>query len=119
MRNEMPKLSHHITNDRAARYLYLATKIGFGDTVDVLPYLYDSDGSYVNRKLWIKETGIVMILNAKEDLVVTMYLMETNQLTAFYAQAGKVPPQKLYAKVQQNERRGYIKKQNMMTMEDF
>ena len=97
------KFSRHMTMDREARYLTIATKVGFGEVL-YTSTCSDRNGRWKNRTLELTSTG-VCIVRAEDNTVVTLYCA-TIATVKTYFKVGKLPPA-LFSVIRSNEKKGY------------
>ena len=95
------KLSEHITNDRQNRAVAIVMAVGMGEVVLSIP------DKYPNRMASLTSTGVVLI-TAKNGVVITMYLATYEQIDKMYHIAEKEIP-KAIKKVVENNRKKYKK----------
>lgn len=95
--------SRHMTNDRADRYVMIATKVGFGEVLYTSTYS-DKGGKWHNRTVELTSTG-VCIVKSESGTIVTMYCV-TLALAKSYFKLEKMP-RDLFAAIRLNERKGY------------
>lgn len=95
--------SKHMVEDRADRYVTIATKVGFGEVLYTSTYS-DRNGSWKNRTVELTSTG-VCIVRAEDKTIVTMYCV-TLALAKSYFKIDRMPKD-LFAAIRLNERKGY------------
>ena len=95
--------SKHMIEDRADRYVTIATKVGFGEVLYTSTYS-DRNGSWKNRTVELTSTG-VCIVRAEDKTIVTMYCV-TLALAKSYFKLDRMPKE-LFAAIRLNERKGY------------
>jgi hypothetical protein len=102
---EMAKtsFSKHMVEDRADRYVTIATKVGFGEVLYTSTHS-DRNGSWKNRTVELTSTG-VCIVRAEDKTIVTMYCV-TLALAKSYFKLDRMPKE-LFAAIRLNERKGY------------
>lgn len=95
--------SKHMTEERADRYVTIATKVGFGEVLYTATE--DNRGRLeVTRTVELTSTGVV-IVRAMDKTVVTMYCATiATALNLFHM--NRLPPE-LYKVIRSNEKRGY------------
>lgn len=95
--------SKHMTEDRADRYVTIATKVGFGE----VRYTTTEDNRgrlEVTRIVELTSTGVIIIRDM-DRTVVTMYCATiATALNLFHMD--RLPPE-LYKTIRSNEKRGY------------
>lgn len=97
------KFSRHMLEDRADRYVTIATKVGFGEVV------YTSTCSnlgehWKNRKLELTSTG-VCIVKGMDNTIVTMYCAKLSVVKAWFTK--EKLPKELFNIIRRNEKMGY------------
>lgn len=95
--------SKHMTEERADRYVMIATKVGFGE----VRYTATEDKCgrlEVTRIVELTSTGVV-IVRAMDRTVVTMYCA-TIATALNLLHMDRLPPE-LYRTIRTNEKRGY------------
>lgn len=97
------KFSRHMTRDREARYLTIATKVGFGEVLYTTTYS-DHNNRWRNRTLELTSTG-VCIVRAENKTVVTLYCATISTVKTYF-KMDRIPPA-LFAAIRSNEKRGY------------
>ena len=95
--------SRHMIEDRADRYVTIATKVGFGEVLYTSTYS-DREGRWHNRTVQLTSTG-VCIVRAEDNTIVTMYCA-TLAIVKSYFRIEKLP-RELFAAIRLNERKGY------------
>ena len=95
--------SRHMIEDRADRYVIIATKVGFGEVLYTSTYS-DKAGKWHNRTIQLTSTGIC-IVRAEDNTIVTMYCA-TLAVVKSYFHIERLPKD-LFAAIRLNEKRGY------------
>lgn len=93
--------SKHLINDRLDRYLFIATRLGFGEVVFSKPHK-TSEGA---GKLSITSTGVILI-TGYSDTLITLYIATAGQIKQYYGDT--TIPQTLLRQVYQNTKRNLI-----------
>ena len=96
------KFSRHALEEREDRIVWIATEVGFGQVIDTIQ-IYDVGRSY--RRVELTETGVAIIKDVNEDIVVTMYLPTPRQLIGWYGDKNLIPIRLLNV-AKRNEKRG-------------
>ena len=96
------RISEHMINDREARCVWIATEVGFGETVDNI-IIHDDIRGY--RRVELTATGVAKIKAMSEEFVITMYLHTQRQLVKWYGSKNAVPIRQLNV-AKRNEKRG-------------
>ena len=73
--------SYHITNDRLDRINYIIENIGFGEVIAEREWV-DTKGSHCVRQL--TSTGVMIVLDANKEKVVTMFVATVMQIKSMY-----------------------------------
>ena len=73
--------SAHITNDRLDRINYIIDNIGFGEVIAEREWV-DTIGKACVRQL--TNTGVIIVLDANREKVVTMFVATVLQIKAMY-----------------------------------
>ena len=97
--------SEHMTKDRVDRYVFIATKIGFGEVV----HTAETQTSKGKGRVEITSTGLI-IVRGYNNIVITMYVATVAQIRLYYKN-GIVPRQVILA-AKRNEKKNYIVLQN-------
>ena len=97
------KFSRHALEEREDRIVWIATEVGFGQVVDTIQ-IYDVERSY--RRVELTETGVAIIKDVNEDIVVTMYLPTLRQLIGWYGDKNLIPIRLLNV-AKRNEKKGW------------
>jgi hypothetical protein len=97
------KFSSHARNHRVDRIVFIATEIGYGETVDNIQ-IYDVERGY--RRVTLTETGVAIIKAMEEEFVITMYCPTQRQLKVWYGSQGAVPI-RLWNAAGRNEKKGW------------
>ena len=92
--------SKHMTDDRADRYVTIATKVGFGEVM----YTVQRDGQYGLVTMELTSTGVVIVKGA-DNRIITMYCATVATVKCYFELARM--PMGLYNSVRSNEKRGY------------
>lgn len=82
----MYKLSYHAQYERSERIVYLMTEVGLGEE---LLTIMDK-----GQRVRLFDTGVALVLDANEDIVVTGYLASMEKVVAMwclYHHTDKVP----------------------------
>lgn len=95
------KLSKHAQMERFDRASYIIDTIGFGRDVVISGYAPDPEVRGV-RKMEITDTGVCLVLDEKEEFVITFYI--ASMALAKAINGGKVLPKALYKKISANEK---------------
>ena len=93
----MYKLSYHAQYERSERIVYLMTEVGLGEE---LLTVMDK-----GQRVRLFDTGVALVLDAHEDIVVTGYLASMEKVVAMwclYYNTDKVPQNILRAIVKAN-----------------
>lgn len=93
--------SKHLINDRLDRYLFIATRLGFGEIVFSKPH-QTTEGA---GKLSITSTGVILI-TGYADTLITLYIATVGQVKYYYGDT-EVPKQ-LMKQVCQNAKHNLI-----------
>ena len=99
------KFSEHMTADRMGRYLFIATKVGFGE-VTLEAATRTAEGAAIAQ---LTSTGVLMI-RGKKNIIVTMYLATVSQIMNIFKQ--QIIPREIIIAAKNNEKRNYISLQN-------
>ena len=89
--------SRHLMNDRVDRYLFIATRLGFGDVIHSVKHEEDT--------ISITTTGVILVTGRKGTLV-TLYIATLAQIMQHYGE--QEIPQALLRQVRYNEKRNFI-----------
>ena len=101
------KMTSHAKDDRADRLTYIAINVGFGEVV--LEHI-NAD----NRRDCITDTGVLLIKNATEEILITAYIPTVDKVSAIYKSAGfDCVPQHIYRIAKKNEKK-HLKMQNIV-----
>lgn len=93
--------SKHLINDRLDRYLFIATRLGFGEVIFSKPH-QTSEGA---GKLSITSTGVILITGYSNTLI-TLYIATVGQIKQYYGD--NAIPQTLLRQAYQNTKRNFI-----------
>ena len=93
--------SRHLINDRLDRYLFIATRLGFGEVLFSVKHEEDT--------ISITTTGVILVTGRKGTLV-TLYIATMAQVKQHYGE--NEIPQSLLRQVRQNT------KQNLIVLQD-
>ncbi len=77
------KMTRHAATDRLDRICAIRDNIGFGSIALQSPHDRDP-----NKRYCLTTTGILLVLNKTENILITAYLPTIVQLTAFYRSIG-------------------------------
>ena len=89
----------HLTEDRMERVIFIATTIGFGETIEEF-YVEDEHGKHYE---YITSTGVLIVKGLDKKTVVTMFIARHGQVKRLY---GDRPiPRNLVAVVKRNEKK--------------
>ena len=100
-------MTRHFQTERVDRFIYIATKIGLGEVV-FKEEREDTLKGYGRVIIEITSTGIKKVIDAKENKLITMYLLTEKELRCHI----KNPTVALRNKVRKNAEKGYISMQN-------
>lgn len=92
--------SKHLLDDRFDRVMHIATTVGFGEIAYKKP-LQKADGWAV-----ITTTGVLLVTDRHDSFIVTMYLVDMEQLVAIFE--GN-PPKEIKKIVKENMKKGYVR----------
>ena len=98
---EKTKFSRHMTEDRADRYVTIATKVGFGEVM----YTVERNGQYGLVTMELTSTGVVIVRGSKDKAIITMYCATVSTVKCYFGLERM--PNNLYFSVRSNEKRGY------------
>ena len=73
--------SYHVTNDRLDRINYIIENIGFGEVIAEREWV-DTAGKACIRQL--TNTGLIIVLDANREKVVTMFVATVMQIKSMY-----------------------------------
>lgn len=93
--------TRHLTEDRMDRVVFIATTIGFGETVEEF-YIEDNHGKHIEC---VTSTGVIIIKGLDRKTVVTMYVAKHNQIKRLYGD--REIPRNLNAVIKRNEKKGW------------
>ena len=97
--------SEHMTKDRVDRYVFIATKIGFGEVV----HTAKTKTTKGEGKVEITSTGVI-IVRGYNNIVITMYVATVAQIKMYYKNG--VAPRDVILAAKRNEKKNYIVLQN-------
>ena len=89
----------HLTEDRMDRVVFIATTIGFGETVEEF-YIEDNHGKHYEC---VTSTGVIIVKGLDRKTVVTMFIGRTGQIKRLYGD--REIPKNLKAVVKRNEKK--------------
>lgn len=93
--------SKHMLQDRTDRYVFIATKLGFGEIIFSKPHQTSEGDGTLN----ITSTGVI-IIKGYRNTIITMYIGTKEQIKASY---GNTPiPSFLIHQIRRNEKRNFI-----------
>ena len=96
-------MTNHARFERADRLTYIAMTIGFGE-----PVLEHKENGF---RQCITNTGVLMIKDAHEDVLITAFVCDMDKAIAIYKKSGyNRIPTKMYKTIVKN--RVHIEKQN-------
>lgn len=99
------KTTYHSARERTDRSMKILTTTGIGNILmkelEVQP-----DNMIAYRCL--TDTGVILILDQKEETVVTMWFATMEQANSFYAHCGKKMPVGIRNQVKSNIKKGYV-----------
>lgn len=93
--------TRHLTEDRMERVVFIATTIGFGDTIEEF-YVDDDHGKHYEC---VTSTGVIIVKGLDRKTVVTMYVAHHNQIKRLYKD--REIPRGLKVVVKRNEKKGW------------
>lgn len=99
-------MTNHVREDRADRLTYIALTVGFGNVV-----FEHRDGEY---RECITDTGVLMVKNITEEVLVTAYIIGINKAVSLYKREygdDATLPRNLYRTIINN--RKHIKAQDI------
>ena len=99
--------SKHMVNDRTDRYVFIATKLGFGEII----FSADISTSEGAGTLNITSTGVIIVKGYK-NTIITLYIATLSQIKQYYGK--NVIPMELLKQVRRNEKRNLIVLQDKM-----
>ena len=91
----------HLTEDRMERVVFIATTIGFGETVEEF-FIEDNHGKHYEC---VTSTGVIIIKDLSKKMVITMFVGRMAQIKRLYGD--KEIPRNLKAIIKRNEKRGW------------
>lgn len=92
-------LTNHIINDRMERIVYIAKKVGWGETI----VTYTDTTRQV--KICLTSTGVILIKNASIDRLVTAYVANIDDVKWIYTVMGyERIPERVYNKTMKNRK---------------
>jgi hypothetical protein len=73
--------TYHISEDRLDRAMFIMTTIGIGDVIKEQRRV-DEQG----RVSWqcLTNTGVILVMNEKKDMVITLYIAKQPKVSAMY-----------------------------------
>lgn len=105
MINTKVKFSEHMVADRMDRYLFIATKVGFGEVV-----LETATSTTEGRAIiQVTSTGVLMV-RGRRNTIITMYLATVSQIHNYFTE--QEIPRDIIIAAKSNEKRKYITLQN-------
>ena len=93
--------TNHLIEDRADRVVFIATTIGFGETVEEF-YVNDNHGAHYEC---VTSTGVIIIKGLDRKTVVTMYIGRMGQIKHLYGD--REIPRGLKTVIKRNEKKKY------------
>ena len=91
----------HLTEDRMDRVVFIATTVGFGETVEEF-FIEDNHGKHYEC---VTSTGVIIIKDLSKKVVITMFVGRMAQIKRLYGD--KEIPRNLKAIIKRNEKRGW------------
>lgn len=104
---EKVTFSKHMVNDRTDRYVFIATKLGFGDVIFTTSTNTSEGAGTVN----ITSTGVIIVKGYK-NTIITLYIATLSQIKQYYGRT--MIPMELLKQVRRNEKRNLIVLQDKM-----
>lgn len=96
------RLTEHFMNDRVDRYLTIATKVGFGETIKSVYVNDERNGEAIHH---LTTTGVIFIQSVRTNKMVTLYVASPGQVKKIYG--NETPPVSLIKIAKRNEKKGW------------
>ena len=100
---EKVKFSKHLVEDRADRFVTIATKVGFGEVIMTSTYS-DKEGKWTDRTVELTSTGVCFV-KSKDGTIITLYCATIAHIKASF-HLDRLPND-LFTVASRNERKGY------------
>ena len=95
-------LTDHVVNDRLDRITAILTTVGVGEVV----YKFQESNQYGPNVHCITNTGVIIIKDAHEDKIITMFMLTERRLFAYWkTHMASRPPQYLVKLVGNNQKK--------------